>query len=91
MSAAEARFEVRNPLGLHARAAARLVRLASRFRSDIELEKDGRCVDAKSVMGVLLLCGAQGSRVTVRAEGPDAGEALRAIGELFASGFGELP
>ncbi len=90
MPRGEERFEVRNPLGLHARAAARLVRLASRFRADIELEKDGRRVNAKSVMGVLLLCGAQGSVVTVRAEGPDAMEALRAIGDLFASGFGEL-
>jgi len=83
-------FEVVNPLGLHARAAARLVQLASRYRSEVTLEKDGQHANAKSVMGVLLLCGGPGSRVTVRADGEDAAEALRAIGELFAQGFGEL-
>lgn len=82
-------FEIINHLGLHARAAAKLVQLAGRHRSKVTLAKDGQVVDAKSVMGVLLLCGAKGTRVTVAAEGPDAAEAVRAIGELIHARFGE--
>ncbi|MEM9071284.1 MAG: HPr family phosphocarrier protein [Myxococcota bacterium] len=85
----EARFEIINELGLHARAAAKLVRTASRFKAKIELEKDGVRADAKSIMGVLLLCGEMGAHVTVHAEGEDAEEAVRAIGELIADRFGE--
>lgn len=82
-------FEIANELGMHARAATRLVHVASRFESHVEIEKDGQRADGKSVMGVLLLCGQKGSRITVRAEGPDAEEAVRAIGELVAHRFGE--
>ena len=78
-----------NKLGLHARAAAKLVQLASRFESVIEVRKDGRAADAKSIMGVLLLCGPQGAVLEVHAEGRDAQEAVAAIGALIASRFGE--
>ncbi len=82
-------FEIVNALGLHARAATKLVQLASRFGAEVEVEKDGQRANAKSVMGVLLLCGARGSKVTVRAEGAGASEAVAAIGRLIADRFGE--
>jgi len=82
-------FEVINELGLHARAATRLVQLASRYQAEVWVEKDGQRANAKSVMGVLLLCGQRGARITVSAEGPDAEEAVAAIGALVRSRFGE--
>lgn len=82
-------FVIVNRLGLHARAATKLVQLASRYGAEVELEKDGQRANAKSVMGVLLLCGAMGTRVTVMAEGEDAEQAVQAIGELIANRFGE--
>ncbi len=85
----ERSFEIVNKLGLHARAAAKLVRCAGGFQSHVEVEKDGQRADAKSIMGVLLLCGECGSRLTVRAEGEDAEEAVTAIGALIAGRFGE--
>jgi phosphocarrier protein HPr len=84
-----ATFEIVNKLGMHARAATKLVQTASRFRSDVQIEKDGHVANAKSVMGVLLLCGHQGSMITVSARGEDASEAVDAIGALIASRFGE--
>ncbi|MGF1465347.1 MAG: HPr family phosphocarrier protein [Sandaracinaceae bacterium] len=89
MPAERRSFEIVNALGLHARAATKLVQLASRFSASVHLEKDGQRANAKSVMGVLLLCGAQGTRITVDAEGPDAPEAVGAIGRLIADRFGE--
>jgi phosphocarrier protein HPr len=86
---ASATFEIVNRLGLHARAATKLVQTASRFDAEVELQKDGHVANGKSVMGVLLLCGHQGSRVTVTANGPDAREAVEAIGTLIAERFGE--
>ncbi len=82
-------FEIVNELGLHARAATKLVQLASRHRSTVELVKDGQRANAKSVMGVLLLCGAKGTKLTVEADGEDAEEAVDAIGRLIADRFGE--
>jgi phosphocarrier protein len=82
-------FQIVNELGLHARAATKLVQLAARYRSEVQVEKDGQVANAKSVMGVLLLCGAKGSYVTVRADGDDAAECVRQIGELIANKFGE--
>lgn len=82
-------FEVVNRLGLHARAATKLVQLASRHRADVELELDGQRANAKSVMGVLLLACGMGARLIVRATGDDAEDAVRAIGALIASRFGE--
>ncbi|MBK8169714.1 MAG: HPr family phosphocarrier protein [Sandaracinaceae bacterium] len=87
---AEATFEIVNELGLHARAATKLVQTASRFRCNVDVSKDGQRANAKSVMGVLLLCGARGTFVTVHAFGAiDAPDAVRAIGELISNRFGE--
>ena len=84
-----ARIEVPNRLGLHARAAAKLVNLANRYASHIEVSKDGQTADAKSIMGVLLLCGHQGSELTFSARGADAEAALSALRALVEDGFGE--
>ena len=78
-----------NRLGLHARAASKLVTLAARFEAAIMLSKDGHRVDAKSIMGVLLLCGTPGSTLGVTASGPDATAAVRAIVDLVRDRFGE--
>jgi phosphocarrier protein HPr len=86
---ARGQFTVVNALGLHARAAAQLVKLSNRFQCDVFLEKDEQEVNGKSIMGVLMLAATQGSRVTVRTEGEDCEQALRAIGELIEAGFGE--
>lgn len=78
-----------NELGLHARAATKLVQLASKFAADVAVENEGQVADAKSVMGVLLLCSGPGATVTVRAQGEDAEAAVEAIAALIASRFGE--
>ncbi|MBK6579103.1 MAG: HPr family phosphocarrier protein [Sandaracinaceae bacterium] len=78
-----------NRLGLHARAASKLVALASRFRAAVELSKDEHHVDAKSIMGVLLLCGTPGSTITVSAWGTDAQAAVDALVALVSDRFGE--
>jgi phosphocarrier protein len=78
-----------NRLGLHARAAAKLVHLASTFQSDVHLVSNGEEVDAKSILGVLLLAAAQGMTITVRCAGPDEQDAMKAITELIAGRFGE--
>lgn len=85
----EAEFEIVNELGLHARAAAKLVRVAGGYRSRVEVSKDGQRADAKSIMGVLLLCGEKGAKVRVHATGEDAEAAVAAIGALIADRFGE--
>jgi phosphocarrier protein HPr len=82
-------FQIVNNLGLHARAATKLVQLASRFACDISIARDGQKANAKSVMGVLLLCGAKGTVVEIEADGDRAEEAVSALGELIASRFGE--
>jgi phosphocarrier protein len=78
-----------NRLGLHARAAAKLVHLASTFESDVHLISNGEEVDAKSILGVLLLAAAQGMTIKVRCSGPDEQDALAAITGLIAGRFGE--
>ncbi len=82
-------FTIINDLGLHARAATKLVQLASKFPCDVQLAHQGQSANAKSVMGVLLLCGSKGTVVEVTATGPQADECVKAIGELIASRFGE--
>lgn len=82
-------FEVINELGLHARAAAKLVQTASTFSAKVEAEKQGQRADAKSVMGLLLLCGQRGSSLTFTATGDDAEAAIDAIEALIANRFGE--
>jgi phosphocarrier protein len=78
-----------NPLGLHARPAAQIVRLATTFGSDIWLEKDGMKVNGKSIMGVMMLAAECGSTIKVQASGDDAEQALDAICGLVAEGFNE--
>jgi phosphocarrier protein len=85
----EREFDIRNRLGLHARAAAQLVRLANQFSSEIRVVKDGVEVNGKSIMGVLMLAAPKDTRVLVRASGADAEEALAAIGALIDRKFGE--
>ena len=85
----ERTLQIVNQLGLHARAAAKLVTLAQKFKSEIRVTKDGREVSGKSIMGVMMLAAAKGSRVTFRAEGPDAEKALDAIEALIARKFDE--
>ena len=78
-----------NQEGLHARPAAKIVRLASSFDSEIELFKDGVAVNGKSIMGVMMLAAECGSSIVIRADGPDAEQAVEAITQLVAGGFGE--
>jgi phosphocarrier protein len=85
----ESEAKVINSLGLHARPAAQLVRLASNFVSEIHLLKDGVPVNGKSIMGVMMLAAECGSTIGVRTDGADEEAAMAAIVELIATGFGE--
>jgi len=78
-----------NKLGLHARASAKLTELASRFQSEVWLSRNGRRVNAKSIMGVMMLAAGKGSTVTIETEGVDAEAALAAVQALIADKFGE--
>ncbi|HXD20275.1 MAG TPA: HPr family phosphocarrier protein [Vicinamibacterales bacterium] len=80
---------VTNALGLHARAAARFVHLATRFSSQIRVARDAKVMDGKSIMGILLLAAARGTTLTISAEGPDEASAVTSLIELVESGFGE--
>lgn len=86
---ANAQFKIVNDLGLHARAATKLVQLATRFPCDVTLAHGDQKANAKSVMGVLLLCGSKGTTIQVAAEGVRAQECVEAIGKLIAERFGE--
>ena len=88
-SLAEGQFTILNVLGLHARAAAQLVKLANRYKSDVSVECDGQRVNGKSIMGVLMLAAAQGARIQVRCEGEDAVPCLEEIAVLVNNMFGE--
>ncbi len=88
-SSLEKKFVVQNKLGLHARPAALLVRTANRFRSEITIQKGKTKVNAKSIMGVMMLAAGPAAKVTVRANGPDAVQAMRELEKLFAHNFGE--
>jgi phosphocarrier protein HPr len=85
----EREIEIVNRLGLHARAAAKLVHLASSFSSRVEVVFAGEVVDAKSILGLLLLAAPQGARLSVRCDGRDEESAAAAVAELFAGRFGE--
>ena len=89
MQEAQGSFEIMNELGLHARAATKLVQLAARYPCEIEIKRDGQRANAKSVMGVLLLCGAKGVVLDVTARGDRAQDAIAAIGVLISDRFGE--
>jgi phosphocarrier protein HPr len=78
-----------NQLGLHARAAARFVHLATRFEAQIRIGRDAKVMDGKSIMGILLLAASRGTTITVTAEGPDERAAVDALVDLVRSGFGE--
>ena len=78
-----------NQLGIHARAAAKFVHLATGFEARVRVAHDGREMDGKSIMGILLLAAARGSAITIRAVGPDEREAVSALVALVESGFGE--
>jgi phosphocarrier protein len=84
-----ASLEIRNRLGLHARAAALLVQTASRFEAEVTIAKDGHVVNGRSIMGVMMLAAEQGSRIEVITSGPQAAEALEAIRELVDARFNE--
>jgi len=80
---------ITNKLGLHARAAAKLVEAAARFQSQIQVKKDGESVDARSILGLMMLNARPGSQIEVTAEGPDAEEAMHSILALIGAKFGE--
>lgn len=86
---AEARFQIINERGLHARAANKLVRVAQRFPCEVTLVHEAERANGKSVMGVLLLCSPKGAWLTVRAEGEGAADAVDAIGAVITDRFGE--
>jgi phosphocarrier protein len=78
-----------NQLGMHARAAAKFVHVATRFEARVRVARDGREMDGKSIMGILLLAAAHGSTITISADGADEQDAVRALVALVESGFGE--
>lgn len=83
-------LQIVNPLGLHARAAAKLVGLANKYKSEVWVGKDGQEVNGKSILGVLMLACGQGSKISLRVQGRDADEAHAALAELVEKGFGEI-
>jgi phosphocarrier protein HPr len=85
----EREVEIENKLGLHARPAAEVVKTAAKFKSDITLCRDDLEVNGKSIMGVMMLAAEHGSRITLRADGPDEEQAVDALSELIASKFRE--
>ena len=82
-----------NPLGMHARAAARFVKTADRYRASVRVSRSGTTIDGKSILGLLFLAASEGSRLRISTSGPEAGSALRALVRLVRSGIGdpELP
>jgi len=83
-------IEIKNKLGLHARAAAKLVHTAARFKSDIKIRKGEEEVDGKSILGILLLAAGRGTTITVKADGPDERDALDAVENLIDAKFDEV-
>lgn len=82
-------FTIRNRLGLHARAAALLVKTANKFASEVTIEKDGLEVNGKSIMGILMLAASKGTKITLKVEGRDSVLALQTLGRLIENKFGE--
>ena len=81
--------EVINKLGLHARAAAKLTQLAAKYQSEVSIGRNGRKINAKSIMGVMMLAAAKGTTVTIETSGADENEAMAALLELIRDKFGE--
>ena len=88
---AEIQLQIRNQLGLHARACALFVKTASRFKSEVLVSRDGLEVNGKSIMGVMMLAAEEGSTILVKAVGADEGDALIALQELVDGKFGGEP
>ena len=82
-------YLIRNRLGLHARAAALLVKTANRFVSEVSIEKDGVEVNGKSIMGILMLAASKGTKITLKVDGEDSTQAIQALGNLIENKFGE--
>jgi phosphocarrier protein len=80
---------ITNRLGLHARPAAMFVRIASRYRSEVWVSKEGELVNGKSIMGLMMLAAGQGSKLKIRCEGPDADKAMEDLEALIKAGFNE--
>jgi phosphocarrier protein HPr len=85
----EKEITIINRLGLHARPAAMFVRIASRYRSEVWVEKEGEQINGKSIMGLMMLAAGQGSRLTIRCEGPDADKVMEELEELIQQKFNE--
>ena len=81
--------EILNKLGLHARASAKLTQLAAKFQSDVHIARNGRKVNAKSIMGVMMLAAGKGAKITLEVDGPDEEQAIEAICALIGDNFGE--
>ena len=81
--------EIVNKLGLHARASAKLTQLAAKYQCDVAMARNNRKVNAKSIMGVMMLAAGKGARVTLETDGPDEAEAMDALAALIADCFGE--
>jgi phosphocarrier protein len=82
-------FTIRNRLGLHARAAALLVKTANRFASEVIIERDGLEVNGKSIMGILMLAASKGTKITLKVEGKDSAQAIQTLGKLIENKFSE--
>jgi len=89
VSKAVKKLEVKNKLGLHARAAAQIVQAVNKFTAQVTLSKDGQPADGRSIMGVLALAATQGTKIVVEANGEDADRAVKAVEKLFDGRFGE--
>ena len=81
--------EIRNKLGLHARASAKLTQLAARYQSEVQMSRNGRKVNAKSIMGVMMLAANKGSKIILETDGADEAAAIDALAALIADRFGE--
>jgi phosphocarrier protein len=82
-------YTIKNRLGLHARAAALLVKTANKFASEVTIEKDGLEINGKSIMGILMLAASKGTKITLKVEGRDSVQALQTLGRLIENKFGE--
>ena len=85
----EREITIINRLGLHARAAAKFVKVANRFKASVRIEKDGNMIDGKSILGILTLAAVQGSKIVLRISGQDEGSAMKALNSLIENRFDE--
>lgn len=90
MALIEREARIVNPLGMHARPAAEFVKIATRFKAKVDVQRDSLSVNGKSILGVMMLAAEQGSSLRIRADGADAAEAIDALCALVAAGFNEM-